>query len=226
MKVQWPRVMGLLLLLIVSMFAQSGEAQMVSFLINCGTNSSVNVDGRRWVGDTALGSNVTLSVPGVEASTTIFDGDPIYEPLYKIARVFTNTLNYTFRVIQGNYFLRLHFQPLAFHKYNANDSYFAAEVNGLKLVSEFNVPGEISSKNRNLQGSGGNSSYFCLVKQYFFSVDASVIVVSFVPSKGSFGFVNAIEIVPEGNKMFVELVRGVGANGGNSNLFELEQPRN
>ncbi|KAI3466877.1 hypothetical protein Pfo_023540 [Paulownia fortunei] len=218
MKVQCAGVMGLLLLLTIFIFAQSGEAQIVTFMINCGTNSSVNVEGRRWVGDTAPRSNVTLSAPGIEAYTTMYNGDPVYEPLYKTARVFADTMNYTFQVIQGNYFLRLHFHPLAFDRYNANESYFAVEANGLKLVSEFNVPGEISKKNSNLLGSGRNSSYSHLVKEYFFSVEASVIVVNFVPSNGSFGFVNAIEIIPEGNKLFVDLVRRVGANGDNSSL--------
>ncbi|PIM98966.1 Serine/threonine protein kinase [Handroanthus impetiginosus] len=205
MKVQCRRVMGLLLLLITFMFTKFCDAQTVSYLINCGTNSSVNVDGRRWIGDTS-NNNVTLSVPGVEASSTIYNGDPVYEPLYRTARVFTNSLSYTFRVMRGNYFLRLHFHPLAFGRYNANESYFDVDANGLRLLSEFNVPREISNKNSNL------------VKEYFFPVDANVIVVTFVPSRGSFGFVNAIEVIQGGNELFVDSVREVGANGGHSSL--------
>jgi len=47
-------VLGLLSLVIISVFVATGEAQSKSFLINCGTNSSINVDGRRWVGDLVL----------------------------------------------------------------------------------------------------------------------------------------------------------------------------
>ncbi|KAL0305416.1 UNVERIFIED_CONTAM: putative receptor-like protein kinase, partial [Sesamum radiatum] len=112
----------------------------------------------------------------------------------------------------------LHFYPLAFDGYNANESYFSVEANGLGLVSEFNVPGEISDKNLNLLGSGANSSYFYLLKEYLFSVDTNMMVVNFIPSKGSFGFVNAIEIIPEGNMLFADAVSRVGANGGSSSL--------
>ncbi|KAK4488103.1 hypothetical protein RD792_003845 [Penstemon davidsonii] len=191
---------------------------MMSFLINCGTNSSVNVDGRRWVGDASPGNNVTLSAPGIEASTTTFTGDPVYEPLYTTSRIFTDSLNYTFQVTPGDYFLRIHFYPFAFDRYNANESYFDVEANGFKLVSEFNVPGEISNENLNLVRSNGNSSYLSSVKEYYFSVDSNVIVVNFFPTRGSFGFVNAIEIIPEGNKLFIDSVSRVGANGGSTPL--------
>ncbi|KAK6150147.1 hypothetical protein DH2020_017672 [Rehmannia glutinosa] len=221
MKVQGAGNMGILLLVIMFMLKLSVKAQTVSYLINCGTNSSVNVEGRRWVGDTSPGNNVTISSsPGIEASTNVFNGDPVHEPLYRNARIFTEDLNYTFQVPNGDYFLRLHFCPLAFDGYNVNESYFAVEANGLKLVSEFNVPGEISEKNLNLLGSGAraNSSYYYILKEYFFSVETNSIVVDFIPSRGSFGFVNAIEVIPEINKLFVDSVSRVGANGGNSSL--------
>ncbi|KAL6561909.1 hypothetical protein OROGR_002916 [Orobanche gracilis] len=209
----------LFLLVIVFMLSLSADAQTTSFFINCGTNSSVNVEGRRWVGDTSPGNNVTLGSPGIEAFNTLSHGDPIYEPLYRSGRIFTDSLNYTFRVPNGFYFLRLHFSPLAFDGYNANDSYFSVEANGLKLVLEFNVPDEISEKNLHLLGSGAdNSSHKSISKEYFFSVDTNLIVVEFVPSRGSFGFVNAIEIVPGGNSLFVDMVGSVGSDSGNSSL--------
>ncbi|KAL2494300.1 putative receptor-like protein kinase [Forsythia ovata] len=218
MKLQAMGVLGILWLVIMFGFTNIGEAQRKSFLINCGTNSSVNVDGRRWIGDTVPGNNVTFSASGIEASTGTFSGDPVYEPLYTTARFFTDSLNYTFQGTPGNYFLRLHFCPLAYENYNANESYFAVDSNGLRLVSEFNVPGEILNKNSNLLGSGGNSSFTSLVKEYFFSIDANVIVVDFIPSKGSFGFVNAIEIIPVDDKLFNDSVSRVGGNGGSTSL--------
>lgn len=216
MKGQFGGILGLLLNLILVMFAVSVEAQTLSILVNCGTNSSVNVDGRRWIGDIASGNNVTLSSPaGVEASSSSisFNGDRMYEQLYRTARIFTGSLNYSFQVPNGNYFLRLHFYPFAFDGYNVNESYFSVEANSLKLVSEFDVPGEIADKNLNLQGSAANSSYSYVLKEYFLSVDSNVVVVSFVPSEGSFGFVNAIEVVQEGSKLFDDSVRRVGASG-------------
>lgn len=219
MKGEFRGFLGILLHLILIMFAISVEAQPLSFVVNCGTNSSVNVDGRRWIGDSATGNNLTLSAPaGIEASTSVFNGDGSYELLYRTARIFTESLNYTFHVPNGNYFLRLHFYPLVFDVYNVNESYFSVEANSLKLVSEFNVPGEIADKNLNLLGSRANSSYFYVLKEYFFSVESNLVVVSFIPSKGSFGFVNAIEIVQEGDKLFDDSVSRVGENGGSSSL--------
>ncbi|XP_022847963.1 probable receptor-like protein kinase At1g30570 [Olea europaea var. sylvestris] len=218
MKVQAMGLLGILRLVIIFGFMEIGKAQRKSFLISCGTNSSVTVDGRRWIGDTVPGNNVTFSASGIEASTGTFSGDPVYEPLYRTARIFTDSLNYTVQGTPGNYFLRLHFYPLVYMNYNANDSVFAVESNRLRLVSEFNVPGEILNKNSNLLRSGGNSSFTSLVKEYFFTIDANVIVIDFIPSKGSFGFVNAIEIIPVDDKLFNDSVRRVGGNGGSSSL--------
>ncbi|CAK9141175.1 unnamed protein product [Ilex paraguariensis] len=218
MKVQGMWGLCLVLLVIMFVYAVIGEAQIASFLINCGTNSTVNVDGRRWVGDSNPGNNVTLSSPSIEASTATFNGDSFYSPLYKTARIFSDSLNYTIQGTPGNYFLRLHLYPFSFEKYNVNDSSFAVEANGLTLVSEFNVPGEILHKNTYLQNSGGNSSLSFLLKEFFFTTNANSIVLEFHPTKGSFGFINAIEIVPVDDKLFVDSVNKVGGNGGNSSL--------
>ncbi|KAG6642458.1 probable receptor-like protein kinase At1g30570 [Carya illinoinensis] len=208
------RVFGLMSLVIICVFFVTGEAQYKSVLINCGTNSSVNVDGRRWVGDLVPDGNLTLSSPGIPAST----GSSTFGPLYRTARFFTDGLNYTFEGIRGNYFVRLHFCPFSSETYNVNEASFSIVANGLKLVSEFNVPGEISHKNSYLQSSGGNSSSFFFIKEYILPINMDVLVIEFVPTKGSFGFINAIEIVPVVNKFFSDPVSKVGGNGASLNL--------
>ncbi|XP_061339683.1 probable receptor-like protein kinase At1g30570 [Gastrolobium bilobum] len=195
------------------------EAQPKPFLINCGSNSSVNVDGRRWIGDMAPNNNVTLSSPGVAASTsTTSSGNSIYDPLYKTARIFTASLNYTIKEVQGNYFVRFHFFPFVTEDYNVNESSFGVVVNGVKLLSEFDVQGKISHKNMNLQNSGKNSSSFFLVKEYLLAINADMLVIEFVPTGSSFGFINAIEIVPVVDELFAGSVSKVGGSGGNLNL--------
>lgn len=201
------------LLILVFLYVRIGEAQKNSFLLNCGTNSTINVDGRRWVGDSGTGGNVTLSSSGIEASTATFDGDQTYAPLYKTARLFVDSLNYTFRGAQGSYFLRLHFYPFSFENRNVNDSSFGVEANGITLLSSFNVPDEILHKNLYIMNLGGNSSVSYLVKEFFFTVSGDVLMVEFIPTKGSFGFVNAIEIVNVEGKLFVDSVSKVGSNG-------------
>ncbi|XP_051128536.1 probable receptor-like protein kinase At1g30570 [Andrographis paniculata] len=207
-----------LLLVIILKTAHFAEAATTSFLVNCGSSSrSVNVDGRAWVGDGAPGTNFTLSDPGIPANTTVFNGDSIYRPLYSTARIFTANSNYTFRVPNGDYFLRLHFYPLEFDGYDVNKSSFSIEANGLKLVSNFNVPTEIQDRSSNLQSGAANSTYFYLLKEYFFSVHSSSIIVNFVPLEGSFSFISAIEVVTDDSKLFTDNpVRRVN-NGGNGN---------
>ncbi|KAA8519355.1 hypothetical protein F0562_013611 [Nyssa sinensis] len=218
MKVQGMEILGMIVFVMFFVFVKIGEAQTMPFLVNCGTNLIVNVDGRRWVGDLAPDSNLTLSSLGIAASTATFSGDSAFVPLYKTARIFTDSLNYTFRGTPGSYFLRLHFYPFSFENYNVNESSFAVEASGLQLVSEFNVPEEISLKNLYLQSSGSNSSSFALIKEYFLNVDSGALVIDFNPSKGSFGFVNAIEIVPVVDKLFVDSESKVSGNGANTPL--------
>ncbi|KAK7331281.1 hypothetical protein VNO77_25501 [Canavalia gladiata] len=210
-----------LFVIIVSVALSTVEAQPKSFLLNCGSNSSVNVDGRRWMGDMATdNNNVTLSSPGVPAaSTTTSSSTSIYDPLYRTARIFTDPLNYTIKDVKGgNYFVRFHFCPFVTEDYNVNESSFGAVVNGLKLLSEFNVPGKISHKNMILQNSGRNSSSF-LIKEYILAVNANMLVIEFAPTKNYFGFINAIEIVPVVGELFAGSVSRVGGNGGNLNLM-------
>ncbi|GLU17532.1 hypothetical protein SLE2022_338950 [Rubroshorea leprosula] len=208
-----------ILFLVLSMSLRSGDAQSKSFLINCGSNSSVNVGHRKWVGDLAPKNNLTLSSsPGTAATTSTLDSDSTYAPLYKSARIFTDGLNYTLEGIQGSYFLRLHFCPFPFENHNVNNSSFDVMVNDLKLLSQLDVPGEIEHKNMYLQSSGGNDSSISLIKEYILAVNSDVLVLEFIPTKGSFGFINAIEIVPVVGKLFNDSVNKVGGNSATLNL--------
>ncbi|XP_057971930.1 probable receptor-like protein kinase At1g30570 isoform X2 [Malania oleifera] len=177
-------------------------------------------DGRKWVGDLAPANNLTIRSPGVAASTTALSGDSIFAPLYSTAQFFTDSMNYTFEGVQGNYFLRLHFYPFRFEDLNANESSFEVVANGLKLVSEFNVPREISRKNLYFNSSGSNATLSSLVKEYFLTINLGVLVIDFLATntKGSFGFINAIELVPVADSLFVDTVTKVGGNGASSVL--------
>ncbi|KAG6794265.1 hypothetical protein POTOM_003507 [Populus tomentosa] len=209
-KVQGRGFLGVVFLVTAFLSVSSGEAQSRSFLVNCGANSSVNVDGRRWVGDLVPNDNFTVSSPGASATDYTANGDS----LYRTARIFDNGLNYTFAGVQGNYFVRLHFCPFPFENYSVNDSSFSVVANGLKLLADFNVPGEISDKYLPLQNSNSNSSSLSLVKEYILAIN-DVLVVEFIPSKGSFGFINAIEIVPVIGTLFADLVSRVGGSDAN-----------
>ncbi|KAK0578174.1 hypothetical protein LWI29_006271 [Acer saccharum] len=182
-------------------------------------SSVTTVDGRKWVGDLVTNKNVTLSsVAGVAVNTsTTLSGDSIFKSLYKSARIFADGLNYTFEIVPGNYIVRLHFCPFPFENYNVNESSFSVVANGFKLLSQLSVPGEISHKNMFLQNSGGNAS-FSLVKEYMLGIHLDMLRIELIPNKGSFGFVNAIEIVPVVDELFADAIRKVGGNDMNFNL--------
>ncbi|KAI9198158.1 hypothetical protein LWI28_011138 [Acer negundo] len=219
-KIQSREVLDLLFVLMIFSCIRIGEGQSKSILINCGTDSSVTtVDGRKWVGDLVTNKNVTLSsVAGVAVNTsTTLSGDSIFKSLYKSARIFADGLNYTFEMVPGNYIVRLHFCPFPFENYNVNESSFSVVANGLKLLSQLSVPGEISHKNMFLQNSDGNAS-FSLVKEYMLGIHLDMLLIELIPNKGSFGFINAIEIVPVANELFADAIRKVGGNDMNFNL--------
>ncbi|KAL6198489.1 hypothetical protein ACLB2K_028278 [Fragaria x ananassa] len=208
----------LFFLVIVFVFSKTCEAQSRSVLINCGTNSSVTVSGRKWVGDLTPNNNITLSSNGIDAFTDIKSvDDSTYGELYKTARMFSSSLNYTFQGVRGDYFVRLHFSPFSFDDYNVNVSSFGVLANGLKLVEKFVVPGEISQKNAYLQSSGSNSTS-SLVKEYVLAINRDALVIEFIPDKEKFGFINAIEIVPATDELFAGSASKVGGNGANVNV--------
>ncbi|XP_065847027.1 probable receptor-like protein kinase At1g30570 [Euphorbia lathyris] len=201
-------IMSLVFLVIIF---TSEQAQSKAFLINCGTNTTVTVDGRKWVGDLETITNLTLAASSSQSAAT---PDSSLASLYKSARIFTDVLNYTFQGIQGDCFLRLHFCPFPFQNFNVNHSSFTVIANALNLLSNFNVPAEIFHKNNY---SNTNSTYSSLVREYIlFNLD--VLLLHFIPSKGSFGFINAIEIVPLPDRIFADSVNRVGGNEVNLNL--------
>ena len=74
----------ILLLVLLSVSIRIGEAQSKHFFINCGSNSSVNVDGRKWVGGLVPGNNFTLTSPGIIASTDSSDRESIENEIYML----------------------------------------------------------------------------------------------------------------------------------------------
>ncbi|XP_068653723.1 probable receptor-like protein kinase At1g30570 [Aristolochia californica] len=210
----WLIVMALSLL-----YIDLGEAQMNPVLINCGANSSVVVDGRTWYGDLSF-QNLTVSFPGSVASTASANGNLMYGDLYKTARIFNQTSNYTFKVVSGSYYLRLHFYQFPLENSDVNDSLFDVTANNLKLLTQFSVTNEISHKNSYLQSVESNSTLSSLRKEYFIDVGMDGILVKFVPNEGSFAFVNAIEIIPVLDKLFLDSINKVGGSGGNFSLSD------
>ncbi|KAJ4916912.1 putative receptor-like protein kinase [Raphanus sativus] len=205
-----------LLLIIFTCVVGYGEAQSKSFLVDCGSNTSTKADGRIWVGDSSPNSSLSLISSGLDAATSSTpsqSSSSVFAEIYKSARVFTTTLNYSFHEIpQGSYFVRLHFSPFSMGDHNVNDSSFSVYANGLRLMLDINVQGEIAHKNLILLSSGHNATASSLVKEFLLPIGPEKLVLSFIPEKESFGFVNAIEIVSVDDKLFKDSVTKVGGS--------------
>ncbi|RLN33095.1 putative receptor-like protein kinase [Panicum miliaceum] len=203
----------LLLILAVFLIPGNARAQPKPLLINCGSDSSADVDGRTWVGDSRPdGGNFTVSSPGAiaPAPKAADGGEDAYGDLYKTARVFNASSSYRFSVAAGSYFLRLHFSQL-FSNLSSKESVFDVTANGLKLISKLSVPGEVYWRNSKI-----NSTSNVIVKEYLLNVTSGKLEVEFAPDAGSFAFINAMEVVPvPGSSVFdsVNKVGGVGLKG-------------
>lgn len=206
----------LLLILVLLLILENVRAQPNKpLLINCGSGSSADVDGRTWVGDARPdGTDFTVTLPGViatQAPKPDGGGADAYGDLYRTARVFNASSTYGFSVAAGSYFLRLHFSQLFSNLSSGKESVFDVTANGLRLLSKFSVAGEIYWRN-----SRSNSTSDVIVKEYLLNVTAAKLEVEFAPDAGSFAFINAMEVVPvPGNSIFesVNKVGGVGLKG-------------
>ncbi|KAI4370931.1 hypothetical protein MLD38_019222 [Melastoma candidum] len=212
-------VLGLVVGSLCSGFVEAVDQQRSSStLVSCGANSSLVVDGRRWIGDSnPENGNLTLSLTGVVAVSSELSGDSAKGTLYGSARVFENPSNYTIRGVHGDCFLRLHFCPFSFDGRSMNESRFGVVADGMRLMTEYNVRDEILNRNSRSRDSGGNNSSY-LIKEYFLSVVSGELVIEFLPSEGSNAFVNAIEVIPAVNKLFRGSLSKVGGNAPSLNV--------
>lgn len=190
-----------------------------NYLIDCGGNSSTTLKGRKFVGDSSA-NNVTFSPVGISAVTASGSSSAPYADLYRTARIFTTTANYSFKVSNpGRHWVRLHFYPFTFENYSVNSSFFSVNVGSLQLLSNLNVSDEIADRNAYLQSSASerpNVSY--IMKEYLIDANSSVLVVTFVPVSGSFAFINAMEVVSMPKGLFKNSVNLMGSSSKNSSL--------
>ncbi|KAK7288461.1 hypothetical protein RIF29_01921 [Crotalaria pallida] len=127
-----------IVLVIISVIVSIVEVESKSFLIGCASNSSVNVDGRKWVGELAPNNNVTLSSPCVPVSSSTC-GNSVNDPLYRTARIFKDFLNYTIKGVQENCFFRFHFCPFVADGFNVNESSFGVVANVNESISAIEI---------------------------------------------------------------------------------------
>ncbi|WVZ61860.1 hypothetical protein U9M48_011670 [Paspalum notatum var. saurae] len=218
----------LLLILVVVVVLDTARAAQPTqhqqpLLINCGSDSSaLVVDGRTWVGDSSHPSGAarfTLTSPGAVAAapkpTSPEEG--AYAALYATARVFNASASYRLTVAAaGSHFLRLHFSQRFADLSGGGGGVFDVTANGLRLLSRFSVPAEVSWTNART-----NSTASVVVKEYLLNLTSKLLELELAPDAGASAFVNALELVPVTASSVFGSVNKVGGVGGVKGPFSL-----
>ncbi|KAL3722007.1 hypothetical protein ACJRO7_034367 [Eucalyptus globulus] len=158
-------------------------ATQTKHFINCGSSNSINYVTRNFVGDAS-----SDSVSFTKQNTSILSSNESssVSAIYNTARIFRSpSSRYVLdRTGKGTHIVRLHFFPFASTS-NLSEAVFNVSVNGLTLLSTFQVPSTTNSP---------------VVEEFFLSINRTKFVIYFSPQGSSFAFINALEVflVPDG----------------------------
>ncbi|GAV61549.1 Pkinase_Tyr domain-containing protein/Malectin_like domain-containing protein [Cephalotus follicularis] len=148
-----------------------------SILIACGAKSlSALPDGRIFKTDQQslpnlkTKDNILISVPSADVPSS----------LYLSARIFVNEATYSFTLKEpGWHWVRLHFYPMNNNEFDLQKATFSVNTDKYVLLHNFNV----------------NNASQAILKEYLINMTTPEISISFVPTKNSAAFINAIEVV-------------------------------
>ncbi|KAG6430496.1 hypothetical protein SASPL_108566 [Salvia splendens] len=99
--------------------------------INCGGGAAVS--SRKWGGDAATeGSSKASTVTG-ELITAV---DPVP---YVTARISHSQFSYSFHLVPGQKFIRLHFNPTHYHGFHSYTDFFTVEAGPFTLLANFSA---------------------------------------------------------------------------------------
>ncbi|PSS30719.1 Receptor-like protein kinase precursor [Actinidia chinensis var. chinensis] len=141
------------------------------FFINCGSDSDLTLNGRRFIGDRKPDLFVFSSPQSRTVKNT---NSPTNSSLYQTARIFSKASFYELQIDQnGTYMVRLHFSAFSSSLSNAQ---FRVSASGFSLVSDFSGDPPV-------------------IKEFLLTINVGKFTIHFTPSHhSSFAFVNAIEV--------------------------------
>lgn len=149
-----------------------------NFLIDCGASSEIALpDKRVFLSDKEAAQY--LSTGGREIQVAEPAASVPY-PIYVSARIFLEQAKYTFHVARaGWHWIRLHFFPVNNNEFNLQQAKFKVNAGDFVLLHDYQV----------------NDSTTAVLKEYLVNVTTPSFDVTFIPTKGSVAFINAIEFV-------------------------------
>ncbi|KAK9021341.1 hypothetical protein V6N11_011333 [Hibiscus sabdariffa] len=173
-----------------------------NYLINCGSSEVKLDDGRVFKSDSETSSYLSTDEDIQRTADSIPEGaftnstPSSLKDLYKSARIFTSDSKYLLYIAEpGKHWIRLYFYPIHHDKYDLTTAVFTVQTEKYVLLHDFSMD---DSK--------------VVLKEYLVNATQRLSIV-FKPQKGSFAFINALEIeaipdellsdsassVPEGN---------------------------
>uniref|UniRef100_A0A5B7B2A9 Protein kinase domain-containing protein n=1 Tax=Davidia involucrata TaxID=16924 RepID=A0A5B7B2A9_DAVIN len=173
-----------------------------SIALDCGSSGeSTSEDGREWVGDMMIGSQVLYSKTIEQQPNTSIYSSAQKPPHtkdavpYFTARVFRSDFTYVFPVTtSGQKFIRLHFYPsTTYQSFDRSKAFFSVIANGFTLLNNFNA--SLTEDSLGLD---------TIEKEYSINVEEEdqsgglQVNLTFTPTSSdhdAYAFINGIEIV-------------------------------
>ncbi|KAH7554658.1 hypothetical protein JRO89_XS12G0253800 [Xanthoceras sorbifolium] len=154
-------------------------------LLNCGESSIVNdTDSRSWIPD--IGSKYLLSAKSSTSKAATQD-PAVPEVPYMTARVSPSEFSYSFPVVPGRKFVRLHFYSNSYNGLNATNALFSVSSGSYTLLRNFSAAQTSEALN-----------YAYFVKEFLIPVDGETLSIKFTPivnASNAYAFVNGIEVM-------------------------------
>ncbi|KAI4352438.1 hypothetical protein L6164_006688 [Bauhinia variegata] len=219
-KIRFSCLLFLLLQHLFSVLVNSFEYHAVENLaIDCGSSGSSTSDlddTRSWIGD--KGSNDLFSLiedekDSVDAKTT--DRSAQRVP-YDTARLSRSQFTYSFRLTEGQKFIRLHFFPSTYDNFNRSNSLFSVQAGTFTLLKDFNADyGDVSDQ--------------FVPREYCINVDqGQTLNITFIPSLAHpdcYAFINGIEVVSMPTNLYFPKPGGLNLLGYDGTFLNIEDSR-
>ncbi|XP_074268996.1 receptor-like protein kinase HERK 1 [Silene latifolia] len=182
----------------------SGSISATNYLIDCGSSNDTTVGNRVFIADKH--SSKFLSTPQKilgKASSNSLPTSPT-SPLFQTARIFTGNSVYTLPITQsGRYFIRLYFFPFDYGTYTMSTANFSVSA------QEFNLLGDYTPHKSPL------------VKEYSLNVTSNNLMITIDPSRGSFAFLNALEVILVPDSLIIDHATLIDPAGSYNGLTRL-----
>lgn len=186
----------LFLLLIINLRNYADAFNPVdNYLIDCGSLTDTNVDGRVFLADT--GRSWTLTTPK-DIVTNITNPNSVSSltssSLFLNARVFTESSSYSFPIKQqGRHFIRLYFFPFDNQQFKLTTAEFSVSTQDNTLLTNFHPRADSTTS----------------FKEFSANINHDNLVLSFIPGNNSVAFVSALEVFSVPDNLILDAAQNV-----------------